>query len=184
AEVAQALGNDPNFATTVMDSIGRRVKTDDPRLSDAREPLPHEQSMDTIIGLGYSLMVKSDRGHSHSLVEISRKPSTYAPSPHDHSIGQVSGLEDALGGKSDDGHTHTPAEVGLGNVDNTADVDKPVSSDQQAALAGKADVSHVDARPAMWLWDGQGSWTAPAAANDGDSVLNLSTSEIHSITEV
>src|SRR5699024_4477492 len=159
-------------------------KTDDPRLTDAREPLPHEQSMDTIIGLGDALGDKSDRGHSHAWGEISGKPSTYPPSAHDHSIGQVSGLKDELGGKADDGITHTKGEVGLGNVDNTADADKPVSTAQQAALAGKADVSHVDARPAMWLWDGQGSWTAPAAANDGDSVLNLSTSEIHSITEV
>ena len=82
---------------------------------------------------------------------------------------------DALSGKSDVGHSHTPAEVGLGNVDNTADADKPVSTDQRSA---------IDARPAMWLWDGQGSWTAPAAANDGDSVLNLDSGEIHSITEV
>ena len=100
-------------------------------------------------------------------------------SGHTHSVSNVDGLEGALdaleAGKADTGHSHTKGEVGLGNVDNTADVDKPVSSAQWSA---------IDARPAMWLWDGQGSWTAPAAANDGDSVLNLSTSEIHSITEV
>lgn len=99
-------------------------------------------------------------------------------SGHTHSISNVDGLEgtlDALeAGKADTGHTHTKGEVGLGNVDNTADADKPVSSDQRSA---------IDARPAMWLWDGQGSWTAPAAANDGDSVLNLDSGEIHSITE-
>ena len=141
AEVATALGNDPNFATTVMDAIGRRVKTDDPRLTDAREPLPHEQSMDTITGLGDALGDKSDWGHSHSWGEISGKPSTYPPSAHDHSIGQVSGLEDALGGKSDVGHSHTKAEVGLGNVDNTADADKPVSTATQAALDAKEPTS-------------------------------------------
>jgi len=33
----------------------------------------------------------------------------------------------------------TPANIGLGNVDNTSDADKPVSTAQQAALSGKVD---------------------------------------------
>lgn len=37
------------------------------------------------------------------------------------------------------GHTHTKSEVGLGNVDNTADMDKPVSTAVQAALDEKVD---------------------------------------------
>lgn len=36
----------------------------------------------------------------------------------------------------------TAAQVGLGNVDNTSDADKPISSATQAALNGKADTSH------------------------------------------
>lgn len=44
--------------------------------------------------------------------------------------------------------------------------------------------SYVDARPAMWLWSGDGEWEAPAAANSGDSVLNLADGTIYSITEV
>lgn len=35
------------------------------------------------------------------------------------------------------------ADVGLGNVDNTADVNKPVSGPQQAALDGKAPLVHT-----------------------------------------
>ena len=178
-EVATALGNDPNFFTTIMDAIGQKVGNNDPRLSDARVPTAHDHPMSQVTGLSDALGGKSDVGHSHVWSQIGEKPGTF-PS----TIALVAGLQAALDGKAATGHTHTKAEVGLGNVDNTADADKPVSSDQQAALAGKADVSHVDARPAMWLWDGQGSWTAPAAANDGDSVLNLSTGEIHSITEV
>lgn len=34
-------------------------------------------------------------------------------------------------------HTHTPAEVGLGEVDNTSDEDKPMSRAQRAAMAAK-----------------------------------------------
>ena len=178
-EIATALGNDPNFFTTIMDAIGQKVGNNDPRLSDARVPTAHDHPMAQVTGLSDALGGKSDVGHSHVWSQIGEKPGTF-PS----TIALVAGLQAALDGKSATGHTHTKAEVGLGNVDNTADADKPVSSDQQAALAGKADVSHVDARPAMWLWDGQGSWTAPAAANDGDSVLNLDSGEIHSITEV
>lgn len=37
--------------------------------------------------------------------------------------------------------TLVKADVGLGNVDNTADADKPVSAPQSAALAGKASLS-------------------------------------------
>ena len=36
-------------------------------------------------------------------------------------------------------HQVTKAQVGLGNVDNTADIDKPVSTAQQTALDGKVD---------------------------------------------
>ena len=36
----------------------------------------------------------------------------------------------------------TKAAVGLGNVDNTSDVNKPISTATQTALNGKADLSH------------------------------------------
>lgn len=40
----------------------------------------------------------------------------------------------------------------------------------------------VDVRPAMWLWNGEGTWTAPSGAVASDSVLNLKTGEIHTLT--
>ena len=39
-------------------------------------------------------------------------------------------------------HTHTPAQVGLGNVDNTSDANKPISIATQAALNAKYDASN------------------------------------------
>lgn len=39
-----------------------------------------------------------------------------------------------LGGKAASSHTHTKAEAGLANVDNTSDVNKPISTAAQAAL--------------------------------------------------
>lgn len=41
--------------------------------------------------------------------------------------------------RTDNPHATTKAQVGLGNVDNTSDADKPVSTAQQSALNGKAD---------------------------------------------
>jgi len=40
-------------------------------------------------------------------------------------------------------HSVTKSQVGLGNVDNTSDADKPVSTAQQTALNGKANTSHT-----------------------------------------
>jgi hypothetical protein len=71
-ELAQALGDDPNFATTVMDLIGTKAPTNNPSFT-----------------------------------------------------GTVSGI--------------TKAMVGLGNVDNTSDASKPISTATQTALNLKAD---------------------------------------------
>lgn len=40
-------------------------------------------------------------------------------------------------------HSTTKADVGLGNVDNTSDLNKPISNATQKALDGKADKTHV-----------------------------------------
>jgi len=55
--------------------------------------------------------------------EVTGKPATYPPSDH----------------------SHTKAQVGLDKVDNTADLDKPISDATQAALDAKAAASHVHA---------------------------------------
>jgi hypothetical protein len=101
---------------------------------------------------------------------VSDKPSTYPPDAHTHTpdevgLGNVDNTADkdksvkyatsagsanavAWDNVSDkpstyppDAHTHTPSEVGLGNVDNTADKDKPISTAVQNALDGKANIS-------------------------------------------
>ena len=51
-------------------------------------------------------------------------------------------IEALAAAKSDVGHTHTPAQVGLANVDNTSDLNKPISTATQTALNGKANTTH------------------------------------------
>ena len=57
----------------------------------------------------------------HTWDELDGKPSTFPPTTH----------------------THTKDDVGLGNVDNTSDAAKPVSTATRAALDGKAASSHT-----------------------------------------
>lgn len=45
--------------------------------------------------------------------------------------------------KADNKPTYTASEIGLGNVDNTADKDKPISTATQTALDGKSDTGHT-----------------------------------------
>lgn len=79
-------------------------------------------------------------GGSSAWDDITDKPVVFPPSTHTHVISDVGDLQIALDAKQDAGdyapavHTHTPADVGLGAVDNTSDLDKPVSDAQQAEL--------------------------------------------------
>lgn len=55
-------------------------------------------------------------------------------------------ISTAIAGKADTGHTHTKSEVGLGNVDNTADADKSVkyatSAGSAASVTGVVGIEH------------------------------------------
>jgi hypothetical protein len=53
-------------------------------------------------------------------------------------------------------HTHTKAQVGLGNVDNTSDANKPISTATQAALNGKENT--ITAGTNAQYWRGDKSW--------------------------
>ena len=96
---------------------------------------------------------------------------TGQPSAHTHPVSEVDGLQDALDGKAATGHTHTKAQVGLGNVDNTSDAAKPVSTATQAALDGKAATSHTHT-------------TAQVTGLDSALAGKASTSHTHSMSQV
>lgn len=78
---------------------------------------------------------------SGSYKDLTDKPTNFAPSSHTHEIADVNGLANALNDKAASEHTHTKAEVGLGNVDNTSDANKPISTATQEALDGKINTS-------------------------------------------
>lgn len=65
------------------------------------------------------------------------------------------------------------ADVGLGNVDNTADADKPVSAAQASALAGKE--ASITAGTASQFWRGDKTWQDFAASVRAAVLTGLST---------
>jgi hypothetical protein len=98
--------------------------------------------------------------HRHPWSDLDNVPATFAPMAHVHpstdisdstSIGrglliaQTAATARTVIGAMDAARTFTKADVGLGSVDNTADVDKPISALTQAALNLKSDTGHTHA---------------------------------------
>lgn len=98
--------------------------------------------------------------HTHAVADVTGLQTALdgkAATVHTHTISAVTGLQTALDGKEPananiqshisviNGNPHgtTKAHVGLSNVDNTSDANKPVSTAQQAVLDGKAALVHT-----------------------------------------
>ena len=156
-ELADALGNDPNFATTVSTEIGKRALIDGaPEAYNTLGKLVaalqnHELGGSTDASLLTGALTNAvDVTDANVVMDLSPigGPSN-APGPLSlhlfqgyYAVGLIDWLGSEVESKADVGHTHTADEVGLGNVDNTSDADKPVSTATQAALDGK--------EPASW----------------------------------
>jgi hypothetical protein len=104
---------------------------------------------------------------------LTGKPATFAPSTHTHVASDVTDFSTAAAAaapvQSVAGKTGTvtlaKADVGLSNVDNTADLSKPISTATQTALDGKAATSHTHPSTAITDFN-----TAAAAAAPVQSV--------------
>jgi hypothetical protein len=114
-ELAEALGNDANFATTTAASLGNRLRVD-----VATQGLTTTQKANAATNLGLSTVATSG-----SYLDLTNKPT--------FPVTSVAGKTGAV--------TLAKADVGLANVDNTSDTAKPVSTAQQTALDLKADKS-------------------------------------------
>ena len=116
-ELAAALGDDPNFATTLSTSIGLKAPLESPTFTG------------TVAGITSSMV---GLGNVDNTSDANKPVSTAtqtaldlkAPLADPTFTGTVAGV--------------TKAHVGLGNVDNTSDANKPVSTATQTALDLKA----------------------------------------------
>lgn len=93
---------------------------------------------------------------------VTEKPSSYPPASHNHDERYYTETEmnSKLAEKATKVHTHTKSEVGLGNVDNTADATKSV----------KYAISAGSASSAAALTSNAGSSTQPVYFSDGKPV--------------
>ena len=71
-------------------------------------------------------------------------------------------------------HTHTKADIGLGNVDNTADTAKPVSTATQTALNAKANTSSLSTVATTGSYTDLSNRPTLSGNNTGDQTLSVS----------
>lgn len=105
---------------------------------------------------------------------------------HQHSIDDVANLREELRNKVDetDRRLDDPRKP-LAHKHPTTDVfDQGTKVDLDTMLDERPTRDEVQARPAMWLWDGVSEWVAPECAVATDTVLNLDSGELHTIEEV
>jgi hypothetical protein len=141
-ELAEALGNDPNFATTVMTEIGTKETPAGAQAKvDAHANLtnnPHSVTKSQV-GLGsvsnYGLATQAEAEAGTSSAKYMTPLRTKQAIDALQAVKSVAGKTGTV--------TLTKGDVGLSNVDNTSDMDKPISTAVQTALDGKVDNSRV-----------------------------------------
>lgn len=123
-ELAIALGNDANFATTITTALGNKLDSS----TAASTYLTQASASSTYLTqTSASSTYLTQANASSTYLTQSNASSTYAPIASPTFTGTVGGI--------------TKSMVGLGNVDNTSDSDKPVSTATQTALNAKLDSS-------------------------------------------
>ena len=161
-ELAAALGDDPNFATTISTQIGNKVdKIDGKGLSTNDFTDAYKAKVDSALQ-SYTetdptvpAWAKTDTKPVYTYAEITDKPtfSTVATSGNYNDLSNKPAIPSIDGlatetyvnnqvsshtSNTSNPHGVTKAQIGLGNVDNTSDLNKPISNATQTALNTKA----------------------------------------------
>ena len=110
---------------------------------------------------GYSVNY-ANRAGGVAWGNVSGKPSTYTPSVHTHTKSQITDFPSSMPAsdvsawaKAATKPSYTKAEVGLGNVDNTADKDKSVKFSTSAGSATNTQYLNNDSQYMRFHWNGQ-----------------------------
>ena len=136
-ELALALGSDASFSTTVSNAIGLKAPINNPTFTG------------TVGGISKSMV---GLGNADNTSDVNKPISTATQSALDLKA-NLSSVDASLNLKADlASPTFTgtvggisKSMVGLGNADNTSDVNKPISTATQSALDLKASISNTDA---------------------------------------
>ena len=162
-ELAAALNNDSNFATTIITQLetkvdkvkGKQLSTEDftAALKTSLESLPREISgkyvkpSEGIPKTDLSSEVQASLNKADSAIQdISSKVdnSTYTEDKKTFALKTeipttLPASDVSAWAKASTKPTYTAAEIGLDQVNNTLDMNKPISTATQAALDGKVD---------------------------------------------
>lgn len=162
-ELAAALNNDSNFATTIITQLetkvdkvkGKQLSTEDftAALKTSLESLPGEVSGKYVKPSGgipktdLSSQVQASLNKADSAIQdISSKVdnSTYTKDKKTFALKTeipttLPASDVSAWAKASTKPTYTATEIGLDQVNNTSDMNKPISTATQAALDGKVD---------------------------------------------
>ena len=162
-ELAAALNNDSNFATTIITQLGTKVdKVEGKQLSTEDFTAALKTSLESLPGEISGKYVKPSEGipktdlssevqeslnkADSAIQDISSKVDNSAYSEDKKNFALKTEIPTTLPAsdvsawaKESTKPTYTATEIGLDQVNNTADMDKPVSTATQTALDGKVD---------------------------------------------
>ena len=162
-ELAAALNNDSNFATTVITQLGTKVdKVEGKQLSTEDFTAALKTSLESLPGEISGKYVKPSEGipktdlssevqeslnkADSAIQDISSKVDNSAYSEDKKNFALKTEIPTTLPAsdvsawaKESTKPTYTATEIGLDQVNNTSDMDKPVSTATQTALDGKVD---------------------------------------------
>lgn len=162
-ELAAALNNDSNFATTVITQLGTKVdKVEGKQLSTEDFTAALKTSLESLPGEINGKYVKPSEGipktdlssevqeslnkADSAIQDISSKVDNSAYSEDKKNFALKTEIPTTLPAsdvsawaKESTKPTYTATEIGLDQVNNTSDMDKPVSTATQTALDGKVD---------------------------------------------
>lgn len=162
-ELAAALNNDSNFATTITTQLGTKVdKVEGKQLSTEDFTAALKTSLESLPGEISGKYVKPSEGipktdlssevqeslnkADSAIQDISSKVDNSAYSEDKKNFALKTEIPTTLPAsdvsawaKESTKPTYTATEIGLDQVNNTSDMDKPVSTATQTALDGKVD---------------------------------------------
>ena len=172
-EIAAAINDDANFSGTIV-GIVSNLESD--FLGHSGSPSAHGSQGD-IVGLQntQTLTNKTMSGTSNTfsnipqsaITDLNTTLSLYATAHNPTFTGTATGL--------------TKASVGLGDVDNTPDSGKPISTPTQSALDLKADIVDLDLKAPSASPTFTGTVILPSTTSIGDTTA-LEIAKLHDIT--
>jgi hypothetical protein len=156
-ELANALGDDANFASTVTTALGRRVSVDTQTFTSGEKgqartnigAAADNHTHDAATGAAAGFLSASDKNKldgiatgANNYTHPSGDGNRHVPATAAGDVNEFLKSAGSAGG-APAWSPVTKADVGLGNVDNTSDANKPISTAQQTALNLKANTADV-----------------------------------------